>query len=195
MGARLHRCPQCTGFQYSGAPDCTECRYLVDGIIETQWARFLQAWDPDGAQDRREERELAAMVADEPDRHDWRIVDAALDRLECPRCHNPLGRGPVGCGPCDQADGFRYAAIETDRPDVTWGNEHAIRVNVAVVRRPHAVSAPELLGRRMVLPALLIGYMSTTAQAQRLGALVRALPPEGAVAELERLVETFAARL
>lgn len=29
-----------------------------------------------------------------PDRHDWRIVDAALDRLECPRCHNPLRPGP-----------------------------------------------------------------------------------------------------
>ncbi|MBO1333426.1 hypothetical protein J3486_19520 [Streptomyces sp. VRA16 Mangrove soil] len=146
----------------------------MDGIVEAEWAAFLRAWDPGGATTAPDqEAELAALVAAEPDRHDWRVVDAALDRLPCPDCGGRLGRGPVGCHPCDQAHGFRYAAIETDRPGSAPGNEHAVRVNVSVVRRPQGVSPDELLVRRLLLPALLVGLLPTTAQAQRVSALLK----------------------
>ncbi|GAA4556257.1 hypothetical protein GCM10023193_05010 [Planotetraspora kaengkrachanensis] len=127
----------------------------------------------EGAGAAGDERAVAQMVAEEPDRHDWRVFDAALDRLTCGDCGDRLGRGLAGCPGCDLANGFRYAAIETDRPGVPPGNEHAIRVNVSVVRRPHGVSAPELLGRSLFLPFLLAGALPTTRQAQRTAALLR----------------------
>ncbi|GAA4598661.1 hypothetical protein GCM10023194_76740 [Planotetraspora phitsanulokensis] len=120
-----------------------------------------------------DERAVAEMVAEEPDRHDWRVFDAALDRLTCDDCGDRLGRGLAGCPGCDLAHGFRYAAIETDRSGVPPGNEHAIRVNVSVVRRPHGISAPELLGRSLFLPFLLAGALPTTRQAQRMSALLK----------------------
>ncbi|GAA4616545.1 hypothetical protein [Saccharopolyspora hordei] len=63
------------------------------------------------------------------------------------------------------------------------GNEHATRVTVSVVRRPHMTSAQELLGRRLLLPALLVGLLPTTAWAQRFTARLEAgLPPDTAAA-------------
>ncbi|MEU8199632.1 hypothetical protein [Streptosporangium sp. NPDC049046] len=121
-----------------------------------------------------EESAIAEMVAEEPDRHDWRVVDAALDRLVCPDCGARLGRGPLGCPPCDLADGFRYSAVETDRPNVPPGNEHAIRVGVSVIRAGHRQSPAALLGWRVGLPALLEGFLPTTAQAQAMRARINA---------------------
>ncbi|GAA3121222.1 hypothetical protein GCM10020001_046890 [Nonomuraea salmonea] len=93
------------------------------------------------------------MVVDEPDRHLWRVVDAAYDRLTCGECGGPVEPGgPVGCAACDLANGFRYVAIEVDRPGVPPGNEHGLRVNVAVVRRPYGISERELVARRLLLP-------------------------------------------
>jgi hypothetical protein len=73
------------------------------------------------------------------------VIDAALDRIICGECGEHLSRGPMTCSPCNLAHGFRYAAVEIDRPGVPQGNEHAIRVNVSVVRRPQMTSAQELL--------------------------------------------------
>ncbi|GAA0516412.1 hypothetical protein GCM10011581_46320 [Saccharopolyspora subtropica] len=150
----------------------------MDGIVEDEWRRFLADWRD------VPETEVAELVAAEPDRHDWRVVDAALDRITCDRCGDRLGRGPVDCAACELAHGLRYAAIETDRPGVPPGNEHAVRVNVSVVRRPQATSAPEVLVRRLLLPALLVGFLPTTAEAQRLKAVVNEDTDPGRVAEL-----------
>ncbi|MBB2746925.1 UNVERIFIED_ORG: uncharacterized Zn finger protein (UPF0148 family) [Microbispora rosea subsp. rosea] len=171
VGEPLRRCPSCGGWEYGGAPDCRRCAELVDAIVDEGWRDFLLCEfggrvPPDG------ERAIAEMVADEPDRHDWRVVDAALDRLACDECGGPLGRR-AGCPRCDVAHGMRYVARETDRPGVPPGNEHAIRVNVSVVRRPEDISTPEVLARRLLLPAMLAGFLPTREQAQRLGALVK----------------------
>ncbi|MEV5433282.1 hypothetical protein [Streptomyces sp. NPDC052701] len=186
VGTAPRRCAQCGGYEYGGAPGCAACRALVDSIVEEAWARFLRPW---GVGDAGQERALAEMVAAEPDRHDWRVVDTALDRLVCSGCGGRLGRGPVGCAACDLAHGFRYAAIETDRPGVPPGNEHAVRVNVSVVRRPHVTSGDELLVRRLLLPALLAGLLPGTEEAQRMSALVKRAPAARRVHLAERAVE------
>jgi hypothetical protein len=186
----LRRCTECRGYAYGGGPACAVCRDLVDGIVEGEWAAFLRKWDTVAGGDQ--ERALAEMVSAEPHRHDWRIVDAALDRLVCPDCGGRLARGPAGCPACDLAHGFRYAAIETDRPGVPPGNEHAIRVNVSVVRRPQITSESEVLVRRLLLPLLLAGFLPTTQEAQRVSALVKMSPPEGRAHLVERAVEALA---
>ncbi|MZF86111.1 hypothetical protein [Streptomyces sp. SID5643] len=186
----LRRCTQCRGYAYGGAPGCAVCRDLVDSIVEGEWATFLRQWDTVAGGDQ--ERMLAEMVAAEPHRHDWRIVDAALDRLVCPDCGGRLARGPAGCPACDLAHGFRYAAIERDRPGVPPGNEHAIRVNVSVVRRPQVTSESEVLVRRLLLPLLLAGFLPTTEEAQRMSALVKKSPPGRRARSVELAVETLA---
>lgn len=163
VGDELRTCPECPGPEYSGAPDCARCRVLVNAILEEEWAAFLGR-EGFAAGD---EAEVAALVVEEPDRYDWRVVDAALDRVVCAECGGPLSRGPVGCGPCDLANGFRYGAIETDRPGVMPGNEHGVRVAVSLVRRPHWPPERELLGRRLFLPLALVGQLPTTAEGQR----------------------------
>ncbi len=170
-GDPLRMCPACDCWEYGGAPDCARCAAPVDDIVEDTWREFLRV--EIGPVSPGEEKTIGEMVADEPDRHDWRVVDAALDRMVCPRCHGVLSRGPVGCGPCDLAHGFRYVAIETDRPGVPRLNEHAVRVNVSVLRRPHAVSGPELLARRLFLPMLLVGVLPRTQDAQNFSAQVK----------------------
>lgn len=185
VGAPLRRCAECGGFAYSGAPCCATCRDLVDGIVEEEWRSFLRRWEVGDDQ----EVTLATMVAEEPDRHDWRVVDAALDRLVCPDCGDRLGRGPADCAACNLAHGFRYAAIETDRPGVPWGNEHAIRVNVSVVRRPQITSEDELLARRMTLPLVLVGSLPSTADAQRMSALIKKSPPGRKALLIQEFIE------
>ncbi|MFE1249438.1 hypothetical protein [Streptomyces sp. NPDC058735] len=188
VGAAPRRCAECGGYEYGGAPACAACRDLVDGLVEEEWAAFVRRWDAAGGE---QERVLAEMVAAEPDRHDWRVVDAALDRLVCPDCGGRPARGPAGCPACDLAHGFRYAAIETDRPGVPPGNEHAVRVNVSVVRRPEVTPPGEVLVRRLLLPVLLAGFLPTTEEAQRMSALVRKSPPYRRARLVEQAVEAL----
>jgi hypothetical protein len=182
VGEPPRRCPACGGWEYGGAPGCPRCAALVDDLVEEAWREFLAR--EFGAAGALDESAVAEMVAEEPDRHDWRVFDAALDRLTCGDCGDRLARGPAGCAGCERAHGFRYAAIETDRPGVPPGNEHAIRVNVSVIRRPQGISAPELLGRRLFLPVLLAGALPTTREAQRMGALFKGGATPEAVAPL-----------
>ncbi|MFC4494523.1 hypothetical protein ACFPA8_10310 [Streptomyces ovatisporus] len=189
--AAVRRCAECGGYEYSGAPACIACRRLVDSILEDEWSAFLHRWD---AGDSQETEALAEMVAAEPDRHDWRVVDAALDRLVCSDCGDRLSRGPAGCPACDLAHGFRYAAIETDRPGVPLGNEHAIRVNVSVVRRPQVTSENEVLARRLLLPLLLVGLLPTIEEAQRMSALLKRSPPTQTTHLVEQAIEEMLGR-
>lgn len=110
VGASPRRCAECGGCEYGGAPACTACREVVDGIVDEEWSVFPREWD-DG---RHQEAVLAEMVASAPDRHDWRVVDAAFDRLVCPDRGDGLGRGPfrstltiAGHPPADRARGPR----------------------------------------------------------------------------------------
>jgi hypothetical protein len=167
----MRRCPDCGHYEPAGAHDCARCAALVDEIVEEGWREFLQR--EFGTTEPPDERLIAEMVVDEPDKHPWRVVDAAYDRLTCAECGGRLSRGPAGCGPCDLANGFRYTAIEIDRPGVPPGNEHSLRVNLAVTRRPSGVSASEVLLRRLSLPLLLDGRLPTTGQAQATKAMAR----------------------
>ncbi|SEL29360.1 hypothetical protein [Nonomuraea pusilla] len=168
----MRRCGECGSFEPAGAPGCGRCAGLVDEIVEAGWREFLRA-EFGAAQEPSDVRLVAEMVVDEPNRHPWRVVDAAYDRLTCAECGGRLSRGPASCSACGFANGFRYSAIEVDRPGVPPGNEHALRVNVAVVRRPDGVSASEVLMRRLSLPLLLEGRLPTNAQAQATKALVQ----------------------
>ncbi|MEU0570331.1 hypothetical protein ABZ297_33775 [Nonomuraea sp. NPDC005983] len=197
----MRRCGVCSHWEPAGAPGCARCAALVDEIVEEGWRAFLAAefattvpgravvvsdlGEKRGVADLvpAEERAIAEMVVDEPDKHLWRVVDAAYDRLTCDECGGRLSRGPAGCASCDLANGFRYAAIEIDRPGVTPGNEHGLRVNVSVVRRPSGISPPELLARRLLLPLLLEGRLPTTAEAQAGKALLNDGATEAEFAE------------
>lgn len=119
-----------------------------------------------------DEPELAELIVQEIKPYDWRVVDAAFERLTCAQCGSGRGRGPAGCPPCDLDEGFRYSARETDRPGVPPGNEHAIRVGVAVLRNAHRHSARALLSWRLGTPVVLDGFLPTTAQAQALRARI-----------------------
>lgn len=128
------------------------------------WARTLAEWDAEPGTPA--EHDLAELVAQDPDRFEWRVVDAALDRLTCPDCAAPLGSGERGCAPCDLADGNRYAAREADRPHVPPRNEHAVRVAWSVARHPHRHPPRAVCGMELGLPEVYAGRLPTTAQAQ-----------------------------
>lgn len=151
----------------------------VEASIEAAWT------DVRGHGDRGDsESELALSVVEHPDRHPWRVVDAALDRLLCPACGSRLGSGARGCASCDFADGFRFAAREPDRHGVGAGNEHAIRVCTAVLRAPGRYPAWSVAANRLFLPLFLGGQMPTRRQQEDLlAASQRGLP---AISELER---------
>ncbi|MFI6497691.1 hypothetical protein [Nonomuraea typhae] len=162
----MRRCQDCGGVEYGGAPSCARCANLVDALVEDGYRAFLaETGLPD-------EPEPAEMVVAEIKPYDWRVVDAAFDRLTCAQCGDRRGRGPAGCQPCDLDEGFRYAARETDRPGVPPMNEHAVRVGVAVVRNAHRHSPRALLGWRLGLPVVLDGRMFTTDEAQNLRARI-----------------------
>lgn len=185
VGAPLQRCTECGGYEYSGAPECVRCRALVDAIVEDEWFAFRRQQDVDDGH----EGELATAVVHEPHLFDWRVVDAAYDRLACDECGQRLSRGPASCSECEFMHGFRYAAIETDRPAAQPGNEHGVRVNVSVLRRPQAISESELVARRFALPVLLIGLLPTTEQAQRISALIKKAPSADQTRLAEQAVE------
>ncbi|MFD1937667.1 MULTISPECIES: hypothetical protein [Nonomuraea] len=162
----MERCAECGRWPYGGAPECRRCLALADSVVENGYQAFLaeHGLDDDPA--------LAEMIVDEIKGYDWRVVDAAYERLTCTECGNSRGRGPSGCGPCDLDEGFRYAAREVDRPGVMSRNEHAIRVGIAVLRNGHRHSPMALLSWQIGLPLVLGGQMPTTPQAQAVRARI-----------------------
>ena len=166
-----------------GARGARGARALADigAEVERAWSRACAEWEAEPGSTA--EADLARLVAEGPDQFDWRVVDAALDRLACPACGWALGSGATGCAPCDSADGYRYAARETDRPGVAPGNEHAVRVGWSVCRHPHRYSPRAVCGWELGLPGIHAGHLPTTAQAQAARALINRLTD----AEAERV--------
>ncbi|RKS08840.1 hypothetical protein DFP74_4562 [Nocardiopsis sp. Huas11] len=138
--------------------------------VERAWSRTLARFEAEPGSAAG--TDLARLVAAEPDQFDWRVVDAALERLSCPACGRALGSGARGCGPCDEADGYRYAARESDRPGVPPGNEHAVRVAWSVSRHPHRHTPRAACGFELGLPVVHAGHLPTTAQAQSYRAMI-----------------------
>ncbi|GAB2640771.1 hypothetical protein [Kribbella swartbergensis] len=150
----------------------------VEDSIDEAWRRFCS--DSGVTAGTAEERELAEVVLQDTSEFDWRVVDGALKQLTCPDCGSGLGAGPTGCASCDQANGFRFAAREVDRPGVPPGNEHAIRVSSAVARTRHRYSPRARAGYELYLPDLLEGALPTTPEAQRTKAIINQLTDDEA---------------
>ncbi|MDX2971796.1 hypothetical protein [Kribbella solani] len=145
----------------------------VEDSLDVAWDSFCA--DSGVRPETPEARQLAEVVLQDPSEFDWRVVDAAMDRLICPDCGAALGSGDTGCVSCDKANGFRFGARETDRPAVPPGNEHAIRVSSAVARTRHRYSPRARTGYELLLPDLLDGALPTTAEAQRMKHLINQL--------------------
>jgi hypothetical protein len=156
-------------------------REIADSI-EAAWRAFCA--DSGVSPGTPEARELAEVVLQDTSEFEWRIVDGALAQLTCPGCGAELGAGPLGCVSCDQANDFRFAAREMDRPGVPPGNEHAIRVSSAVARTRDRYTPRARAGYELLLPDLLAGVLPTTAQAQHSKALINQLTDD----ELEELI-------
>ena len=161
-------------------PRFTTALRQVEDSIEDAWDSFRIA----SGVPPEQARELAEIVLQDASEFDWRVVDGALKQLICPDCGAQLGAGELGCRSCDRANGFRFAARETDRPGVPPGNEHAIRVSSAVARTRHRYTPRARAGYELLLPDLLDGVLPTTAQAQRAKHLINQLSDE----DLERLI-------
>jgi hypothetical protein len=144
--------------------------------MDWAWATLLEnrAVEPGS----RGEVDLAWLVVDHPAEHDWRVVDAAFDRLSCPDCERELTTGPVTCRTCTHYHGTRFAAREHDRPNVQAGNEHAVRVACAVARARTRYSPRARVGYELLLPLMLDGTVPTIVQAEAARALINELTDE-----------------
>lgn len=163
-------------------PRLTAAVRQVEDSIDAAWDSFCaESGVPTGTP---EARDLAEVVLQDTSEFDWRVVDGALNQLACPDCGSRLGAGTRGCPSCDRANGFRFAARETDRPGVPHGNEHAIRVSAAVARTRHRYTPRARAGYELLLPDLLDGMLPTTPQAQRAKHLVNQLTDD----QLEHLI-------
>ncbi|WP_350276780.1 hypothetical protein [Kribbella sp. HUAS MG21] len=164
-------------------PRFTAALRQVEDSIAAAWDSFCvdAGVDPGTA----EARELAEVVLQDTSEFDWRVVDGALNQLTCPDCGSTLGTGASGCPGCDKANGFRFAARETDRPGVPPGNEHAIRVSSAVARTRDRYTPRARTGYELLLPDLLAGTLPTTPEAQRFKHLINQLSDH----DLEHLVD------
>lgn len=158
-----------------------EALVAIEASIDDSWRDLLAEYGVDAG--TAGETELAELVVADTSAFPWRVVDAAFARLSCPDCGNGLGSGPRGCANCDQADGFRFAAIEVDRPATPPGTEHGLRVASAVARTRHRYGPRARCGFELGLPGLLEGRLPTTPQAQAYRAALNRLTEE----ECERL--------
>ncbi|MFC3455350.1 hypothetical protein [Amycolatopsis speibonae] len=163
-----------TALPRGGRP--AEALAAVEATIADRWRLLLVEYGVTAG--AKEETDLAEMVVADTSAFGWRVVDAALDRLSCGDCGNGLGAGPAGCEKCDHANGFRFAAVETDRPATPPGTEHGLRVATAVARTRHRYGARARCGFELGLPLLLKGELPSTAQAQAYRAAIDKLTEE-----------------
>ncbi|WET76598.1 hypothetical protein P3102_20995 [Amycolatopsis sp. QT-25] len=153
-----------------------EALVAVEASIEDRWRRLLEEYGVTAGTEA--ESDLVELVVTDTSVFEWRVVDAAYDRVDCTDCGNALGAGPTGCGKCDHATGFRFAAIETDKPATPPGTEHALRVATAVARTRHRYGVRARCGFELGLPLFLQGELPGTAQAQACRAAIDKLTEE-----------------
>jgi hypothetical protein len=165
----------------------------IEAEMAAAWTGLLA--ESDVAAGTADEVALAWLVADEPTGYDWRVVDAAIDRLSCTECGAALTGGPASCQRCAYHHGMRFGAREVDRPGVPAGGEHAIRVASAVARARDRYTPRARVGYELLLPDLVAGVLPTTPRAQAAKALINRLTPEECdrvttLAEVEALART-----
>lgn len=71
-----------TGHQWR-SPRLAQTTHQLQAELDHGWAGLLAELRV--APGSSDETALAWLVMDDPAAHDWRVVDAALDRLTCPR--------------------------------------------------------------------------------------------------------------
>ncbi|GAB3745834.1 hypothetical protein GCM10027598_83080 [Amycolatopsis oliviviridis] len=76
-----------TALPRGGRP--AEALSAVEATIDGRWRLFLAEYGV--AAGAKEETDLADMVVADTSAFEWRVVDAALDRLSCTDCGNGLG--------------------------------------------------------------------------------------------------------
>jgi hypothetical protein len=154
----LNACDTCAAWVPGGAPGCPACAAWIEDDLAAVWRAAM------AEHAEAEPSDLAEAVVASPTGVPWRLYDAALATLTCRDCAAPLGSGSAECVPCEQAHGRRWAAAEPDRPDVPFGNEHAIRVSTTVARIPQRFPAHMVPRYAGALPLLIAGQMPAKGQ-------------------------------
>lgn len=132
MTSLMPHCPSCGWRTPGGAAGCATCLEWVRRDLSKAFCEWVGAHDLRGPS-----CDVAELVLDGAPTVPWRVYDHAMSVSRCHDCGQPPSAGPDDCLRCTLLHGNRFAARESDRPDVPAGNEHAIRVATAVVTSPH----------------------------------------------------------
>ena len=96
-------------------------------------------------------------------------MDIAMSLQRCRICSNELGEAYKDCAEYGQAFGSSIASEFG-----ATANEHALHIGRWVLRYPHRNSQNVVTAWRGTVPRLLTGWLPSTAEAQRMMALVKA---------------------
>ena len=170
-------CPACGEALGAGYAVCRTCHNAIESIWLADWQALLE--QEQVAAGSPEEALLAQVVLDEFGRHPWTVVDVAMSLLRCSQCGGELGERYQDCGECGMAFGSSILC-EFE----ATGNEHALHIGRWVLRYPQRHSPDAVAAWRLSMPRLLTGWLPSTADAQRVMALIKA----GRLAEVTELV-------
>lgn len=164
---RVETCAQCGAPLGHHYPQCPACFHAIEDIWLADWAALLER---EGIQAGSEDETLLAQVVmAESQRHPWTVVDIAMSLLRCESCGNELGSHYQTCTECSLAFGYALAS--------EFGisaNSHALHIGRWVLRHRHQHSANSVTAWGLTTPRVLTGWLPSTAEAQRIMALIKA---------------------
>ena len=161
----VQTCPQCGEALGANYATCAACHAAIEAIWLADWGALLEQEGIAAGTD--EEKLLARTVTGEFGRHPWTVLDVAMALQRCEECGRELGEGYPECGACGMAFG---ASIQSEYG--ATGNEHALHIGRWILRFPHRNSKNIAAAWRLSVPRLLTGWLPSTAEAQRVMALI-----------------------